>query len=57
MYKIEVQHGQNIWDIAMQEYGEADAVIHVLTVNKLDSLDVELEPGQILLIDESKKGS
>ncbi len=54
MYKVEVQHGQNIWDIAMQEYGEADAVIHVLTVNKLDSIDVELVPGQMLLIDQAK---
>jgi hypothetical protein len=54
MYKVEVQYGQNIWDIAMQEYGEADAVIHILRVNNFDTLDKELEAGQMLLIDETK---
>jgi hypothetical protein len=54
MYKIEVQYGQNIWDVAMQFYGNVDGVWYLLLDNELDSLDAELVPGTKLLIDESK---
>lgn len=54
MYNIIVTYGQNIWDIAMQEFGSADAVFDLLLDNNIDSLNYELEPGQTLRIDEDK---
>lgn len=49
---IEVQHGQSIWDIALQEYGSVEAVFTLISDNPdvLTDLDVDLMPGQKLLI-------
>lgn len=47
---ISVQAGQNIWDIAIQEYGNAEAVMLILQANPGLGLTDTLTPGQSLLI-------
>lgn len=52
MRKIILETGQNIIDIALQEYGVLEAVYHVCTDNAL-SYDSLLGAGQILMIREA----
>lgn len=47
---VSVQVGQNIWDIAQQEYGSAEGVILILQANPGLSLSDDLEPGRVLNI-------
>lgn len=55
MYNTTITYGQNIWDIAMQEYGTCDAIFDLCLDNNIDGLNFELVPGQTLRIDEEKK--
>ncbi len=55
MTKITVNTNQNIFDIALQYYGDVEMVWQLIDDNNLtDGLDSILTPGQELLIDESK---
>lgn len=49
---VVVQHGQSIWDIALQEYGSVEAVFKLQEENSefIPNLDVDLKAGQKLLI-------
>ncbi len=48
-YKITVQAGQNIADIAMQEFGNIDALLKLCLDNGLE-LGADIEPGMELII-------
>jgi hypothetical protein len=54
MTTIEVEKGQTIWDVACQYYGSAEGAGQVFHDNADVSFDTDLEPGQMLLIDETK---
>lgn len=47
---ITIYAGQNIFDIALQEYGSRTAVFKVIKDNHLVGLNATLEPGQVLNI-------
>ncbi|PKP46816.1 MAG: hypothetical protein CVT94_13460 [Bacteroidetes bacterium HGW-Bacteroidetes-11] len=47
---VPVLAGQNIWDIAQQEYGSAEGVILILQANPELSVTDELAPGRVLNI-------
>jgi hypothetical protein len=47
MRSVTVIIGQNIMDIAMQEYGDADAIVEVCELNELE-IDDDIYPGQVL---------
>ncbi|WEK18175.1 MAG: hypothetical protein P0Y49_15395 [Candidatus Pedobacter colombiensis] len=49
MRKVTVIVGQNIMDIAMQEYGDADAIVELCDMNNLE-LDDDVYAGQVLLL-------
>lgn len=51
MRKVTVIIGQNIMDIAMQEYGNPDAIVELCDLNNLE-IDEEIFPGQILNLRE-----
>lgn len=50
IYNITAQAGQCIIDIAIQEYGTADAALWVVADNNLPGLTAPLTPGQTLAI-------
>lgn len=50
MQNINVRQGQNIFDVAIQEYGSAESVIKLLQDNTQLSLESELIAGQSLTI-------
>lgn len=52
MKKIKVFEGQNLFDIALQEYGAIDALVKLAVDNDL-RVDDDLTDGQELLIDEA----
>lgn len=53
MKNVPVAYGQNILDIALQEYGDAEGLFDLCQDNNL-SLSEVLTVGQILVIDEAK---
>lgn len=48
-----VEQGQNLFDIAVQEYGGIEGVVHLIQDNGLD-VNARLEPGQELKVFKSK---
>lgn len=52
MKTVIVEEGQNIMDIAIQEYGKADAFVDVCDDNNLE-YDAVLTPGQVLNIKDT----
>ncbi len=55
MTKITVNTNQNIYDLALQYYGDIEMVWQLIDDNNLtNGLDTILTPGQELLIDETK---
>jgi hypothetical protein len=56
MREILVYEGQNLVDIAIQEYGSLEGVWQLLIDNSfLQTIDYHLKAGQVLKIDDSKK--
>jgi len=54
MTKITVNSNQNIYDIALQYYGDIDRVWQLIDDNNLtDGINTVLTPGQELLINET----
>lgn len=51
MRTVTVIIGQNLMDIAMQEYGEADSLSELCDMNGLE-IDQDIYPGQILTLRE-----
>jgi hypothetical protein len=55
MTKITVNTNQNLFDIALQYYGDIEMIWQLIDDNNLtDGIDTVLTPGQELLIDEEK---
>lgn len=54
MKTIKVKDGQSIYDIAVQEYGELDAVWFLIDDNRLD-MEKDLVPGRVLNIRDGYK--
>ena len=50
---IQVQHGQNLIDVAIQHYGSAASLVELAQANNL-ALDADLQPGQTLSLPESE---
>ncbi|MCT4580847.1 MAG: leucine-rich repeat protein [Flavobacteriales bacterium] len=53
MKTITVIKNQNLWDIALQEYGDISAIFYILNANSLN-VDSEIAPGQKLNIPNIK---
>lgn len=52
MLTIVVEDGQNMVDIAVQEYGTVEALVELALLNGLE-IDADLQAGQTLLIDNT----
>ena len=54
--RVKVLTGQNVYDIALREYGDVSAVVQLMNDNlaKITSLDASLIPGDYLIIDTTK---
>jgi hypothetical protein len=56
MEQIVVYEGQNLVDIAIQEYGSLEGVWQLVMDNpNIRGIDYQLKAGEILQIDETKK--
>lgn len=53
-YNYTIQPGQNLIDIAMQEYGSAEAVIKICQDNNI-SVGAVVEPGTVIELDTTKQ--
>ena len=47
---IVVQEGQSLFDIALQHYGNAEAVIDLVSDNGLQGITQQLQAGQLLMV-------
>jgi len=52
---IVVQEGQSLFDIALQHYGNAEAVIDLVRDNGLQGITQQLQAGQLLLINTASE--
>jgi len=52
-YYKETESGQNLFDIAIQEYGDIEKVYDMLKDNELTSLDLLIAPGELLKIQKT----
>lgn len=53
---INVKSGQNIWDVALQEFGDIEQVFTLINDNDLN-LNFKLQSNQIITINNSNVGN
>jgi hypothetical protein len=53
MIKVAVIQGQNLFDVALQEYGSADHIFQIITDNPELTLNSNVGAGSVLNIDET----
>ena len=50
--EIIIQDKQSIFDVAVQNYGNADAVFELIKLNSDCGIDKQLKPGDIIIVDK-----